>query len=92
MSQRIAPDQSIEAARGEGSAAGKWRTLIAVSIGAFILLLDISVVNVALPEIQTDLDAGFNDLQWVIDSYALTLAATMLIFGSLGDRYGRLAG
>ena len=89
MSQRIAPDQSIEAARGEGSAAGKWRTLIAVSIGAFILLLDISVVNVALPEIQTDLDAGFNDLQWVIDSYALTLAATMLIFGSLGDRFGR---
>jgi EmrB/QacA subfamily drug resistance transporter len=69
--------------------SGKWRTLIAVSIATFMLLLDVTVVNVALPEIQTQLGASFNDLRWVIDSYALTLAATMLIFGSISDRLGR---
>jgi EmrB/QacA subfamily drug resistance transporter len=68
---------------------GKWTTLIAVSIAAFMLLLDVTVVNVALPDIQDDLGASFNDLRWVIDAYALTLAATMLIYGSLGDRFGR---
>ena len=54
-----------------------------------MLLLDVTVVNVALPEIQRDLDSSFDDLQWVIDAYALTLAATLLIAGSLGDRLGR---
>ena len=68
---------------------GKWNTLIAVSIAAFMLLLDVTVVNVALPDIQRELGASFDDLRWVIDAYALTLAATMLIAGSLGDRYGR---
>lgn len=69
--------------------AGKWNTLVAVSIAAFMLLLDVTVVNVALPDIQRDLDASFDALRWVIDAYALMLAATMLISGSLGDRYGR---
>jgi EmrB/QacA subfamily drug resistance transporter len=67
----------------------KWRTLVAVSIATFMLLLDVTVVNVALPDIQTELGADFNELRWVIDAYALTLAATILIFGSLADRYGR---
>jgi EmrB/QacA subfamily drug resistance transporter len=69
--------------------ARKWWTLIAVSVATFMLLLDVTVVNVALPEIQRDLGAGFTELQWVIDAYALTLAATLLIFGSLADRLGR---
>jgi EmrB/QacA subfamily drug resistance transporter len=67
----------------------KWTTLIAVSIATFMLLLDVTVVNVALPGIQTDLGASFDELRWVIDAYALTLAATMLIFGSISDRVGR---
>ena len=67
----------------------KWTTLIAVSIATFMLLLDITVVNVALPEIQADLGASFDELRWVIDAYALALAATILIFGSLADRLGR---
>ena len=54
----------------------KWWTLLAVSIATFMLLLDVTVVNVALPEIQRDLGASFDELQWVIDAYALTLAAT----------------
>jgi EmrB/QacA subfamily drug resistance transporter len=67
----------------------KWWTLLAVSVATFMLLLDITVVNVALPSIRDDLDAGFTDLQWVIDAYALTLAALVLTAGSLADRLGR---
>jgi EmrB/QacA subfamily drug resistance transporter len=67
----------------------KWWTLIAVSVATFMLLLDITVVNVALPSIRKDLGASFTDLQWVVDAYALTLAALVLTAGSLADRLGR---
>ena len=69
--------------------ASKWWTLVAVCTGVFMLLLDITIVNVALPDIQRDLDASLSDLQWVIDAYALTLAALLLTAGSLADRFGR---
>jgi len=69
--------------------ARKWWTLMAVSVATIMLLLDITVVNTALPEIQRDLKASFTDLQWVIDAYALTLAAVVLTAGSLADRLGR---
>jgi len=67
----------------------KWRVLIVVCVAVFMLLLDITVVNVALPDIQKELNTSFTDLQWVVDAYALTLAATMLNAGSLGDLLGR---
>ena len=67
----------------------KWRVLIVVCVAVFMLLLDITVVNVALPNIQKELHTSFTDLQWVVDAYALTLAATMLNAGSLGDLLGR---
>jgi EmrB/QacA subfamily drug resistance transporter len=67
----------------------KWWTLIAVSVATFMLLLDITVVNVALPAIRKGLGASFTDLQWVVDAYALTLAALVLTAGSLADRFGR---
>ncbi len=67
----------------------KWWTLVLVSIATFMLLLDITVVNVALPDIQRELDASLSSLQWVVDAYALTLAAFLLTAGSLGDRLGR---
>jgi EmrB/QacA subfamily drug resistance transporter len=67
----------------------KWWTLLAVSVATFMLLLDITVVNVALPSIRQDLGASFTDLQWVVDAYALTLAALVLPAGSLADRLGR---
>jgi len=67
----------------------KWWTLIAVCTGTFMLLLDITVVNVALPDIQHSLHASFSDLQWVIDAYSLTLAAFLLTAGVVGDMYGR---
>jgi EmrB/QacA subfamily drug resistance transporter len=67
----------------------KWWTLAAVCLGVFILLLDITIVNVALADIQADLDASLSDLQWVIDAYALSLAALLLTAGSLADLFGR---
>lgn len=67
----------------------KWWTLTAVCIGTFMLLLDISIVNVALPAIQGALKSSFADLQWVVDAYALTLAALLLTAGSLADLFGR---
>jgi EmrB/QacA subfamily drug resistance transporter len=67
----------------------KWWTLVLSSIATFMLLLDITVVNVALPEIQRDLGASLSSLQWVVDAYSLMLAAFLLTAGSLGDRLGR---
>ena len=68
--------------------ARKWWTLLAVCLGMLMLLLDITIVNVALPSIAGDLGASFSDLQWTIDAYALSLAALMLVAGSLGDLLG----
>jgi MFS family permease len=67
----------------------KWRALIIVCVAVFMLLLDITVVNVALPSIQRDLHTSFTDLQWVVDAYALLLATCMLNAGTLGDLFGR---
>jgi MFS family permease len=69
--------------------ARKWWTLTVVSVATFMLLLDITVVNVALPSIRRDLGGTFADVQWVIDAYSLTLAALVLTAGSLADRLGR---
>jgi EmrB/QacA subfamily drug resistance transporter len=66
----------------------RW-TLVAVCVTTFMLLLDITIVNVALPRIQSSLNAGLTGLQWVVDAYALALAALILTAGALADRYGR---
>ncbi|MEA2301482.1 MAG: hypothetical protein QOE44_2017 [Solirubrobacteraceae bacterium] len=67
----------------------KWWTLIAVCLGTFMLLIDVTIVNVALPDIQKALGSSFSDLQWVIDAYSLMLAALLLTTGSLADLFGR---
>lgn len=67
----------------------KWWTLLVVCAATFMLLLDVTIVIVALPEIQSGLHGTFADVQWVIDAYALTLASLLLTAGSLADRYGR---
>ncbi len=69
--------------------ARKWWTLTAVCTGVFMLLLDITIVNVALPQIERAFGASLSDLQWVIDAYALTLAALLLTAGSIADLAGR---
>jgi EmrB/QacA subfamily drug resistance transporter len=63
--------------------------VLAVFLGTFMSLLDVSVVNVALPDMRVDLGAGFSTMQWVVDSYTLCLSALILSGGSLADRYGR---
>jgi len=75
-------------AAGPG-APHKWWTLVAVCLGTFMLLLDVTIINVALPDIQVALSSSFSALQWIIDAYALTLAALLLTTGSLADLYGR---
>ncbi len=67
----------------------KWWTLVTVCVGTFMLLLDVTIVNVALPKIQAGLGSSFTDLQWVVDAYSLTLAALLLTSGSLADLLGR---
>src|ERR1019366_2112177 len=64
-------------------------TLFVVSAGTAMLLLDVTVVYVALPAIGRGIHVGFDGLQWVVDAYALTLAATLLSAGVLADRLGR---
>lgn len=70
-------------------ARNKWWTLGAVCVATFMLLIDITIVNVALPDIAKDLGSSFTDLQWVIDAYALSLASLLLTAGSLADLLGR---
>jgi EmrB/QacA subfamily drug resistance transporter len=66
----------------------RWWTLGAVCVATFMLLLDITVVNVALPDIAKDLKSSFSDLQWVVDAYAVGLASLLLTAGTLADRLG----
>jgi EmrB/QacA subfamily drug resistance transporter len=67
----------------------KWWTLVSVCVATFMLLLDITIVNVALPAIERALHATFSDLQWVVDAYALALATCVLTAGALADLFGR---
>ena len=71
-----------------GSATGRW-VILATVLGSGLAFLDGTVVNVALPTIADDLDAGLSGLQWTLDAYLVTLASLLLLGGSLGDQYGR---
>jgi EmrB/QacA subfamily drug resistance transporter len=73
---------------GGGEDRGRW-TLVAVCATTFMLLVDITIVNVALPSVQRDLHASLTGLQWVVDAYAVSLAALILTAGALADRFGR---
>jgi EmrB/QacA subfamily drug resistance transporter len=75
--------------RQAGGMEKKWWTLVVVCAATFMLLLDVTIVIVALPTIQSGLHANFSEVQWVVDAYALTLASVLLTAGSLADRYGR---
>jgi EmrB/QacA subfamily drug resistance transporter len=66
----------------------RWWTLGAVCVATFMLLIDVTVVNVALPDIAKDLHSSFTQLQWVVDAYALGLASLLLTAGTLADKFG----
>ncbi|MGP4044405.1 MFS transporter [Streptomyces sp. 2A115] len=88
MAERTTRTPHQAAEPGAGGAGRVW-TLAVVCVATFMLLLDLTVVNVALPDIREDFDASFTSLQWVLDAYALGLAAVLLTAGSLADRLGR---
>src|ERR671936_953333 len=67
----------------------KWLTLVAVAFGLFMIMLDNTIVNVALPSIQRDLGIGISELEWVFNGYALTFGVLMLTGGKLADLLGR---
>src|ERR1043166_7253619 len=85
-------DGVMNSRKGAKSACGKiqrrW-TLAATILGSSMVFIDGTVVNVALPALQTQLNATVTDVQWVIEAYTLFLAALLLLGGSLGDRFGR---
>ncbi|MFF5294753.1 DHA2 family efflux MFS transporter permease subunit [Paractinoplanes globisporus] len=66
----------------------KWWPLVTVCLGTFMLLIDVTIVNVALPQMATDLSTSFNALQWVVDGYALALGVLLLGAGALSDMHG----
>ena len=72
-----------------GNPARKWWALVAIAASVLVVGLDLTVLNLALPTIATDLHASTSDLQWISDAYSLVLAAAMLPAGLLGDRFGR---
>src|SRR6516162_4776777 len=69
--------------------ARRWWALIAIAASLLVVGLDLTVLNLALPTIASDLHASTGDLQWISDAYSLVLAAAILPAGLLGDRYGR---
>jgi EmrB/QacA subfamily drug resistance transporter len=69
--------------------AMRWWTLMVLSISLVIIIVDDTIVNVALPTLQRDLDASASALQWIVDSYILVFAGLLLTLGTLGDRFGR---
>jgi EmrB/QacA subfamily drug resistance transporter len=69
--------------------ARRWKTLAVLSLSLFIIGLDNTILNVALPTLQAEFDASPSKLQWMVDSYLLVFAGLLLVFGTLGDRFGR---
>jgi MFS transporter, DHA2 family, methylenomycin A resistance protein len=67
---------------------GRRAVLVTMCVGYFLVLLDVTIVNVALPDIRADLGSGVDELQWVVDGYALALASLMLAGGTVGDVHG----
>jgi EmrB/QacA subfamily drug resistance transporter len=89
MTTRAVAEPRVASGRAPEAGARRWWTLGIVCTAIFMLLIDITIVNVALPAVQSDLGAGFTELQWVIDAYSLSLAALVLNAGSVADLAGR---
>ncbi|HWE64991.1 MAG TPA: MFS transporter [Chloroflexota bacterium] len=87
--QPTGPAASTWSGQQTTSGAHKWWALAAACFGLFMTLLDITIVNVALPSISSDLHANFADLQWVINAYTIALAVFLVTVGRLGDIFGR---
>ena len=78
----------LVAVSDERSAAVGLAPLLAVCCGYFMVILDVTIVNVAAPAIGRDLGASLTDLQWIVDGYTVAFAGLLLFGGALGDRWG----
>ena len=67
----------------------RWLVLVTMCLSLLLIVVDNTIVNVALPTIRTDLDASASQLQWIVDAYILVFAGLLLTMGALGDRFGR---
>ena len=67
----------------------RWLTLAVLCVSLLVIVIDNTIVNVALPTLVRDLGTSISDLQWVVDAYTLVFAGLLLTAGSLGDRFGR---
>src|SRR5688572_28223584 len=67
----------------------RWWTLLVLCFSLIIIILDNTILNVAIPTLARELDADTSELQWIVDSYVLVFAGLLLTAGSLGDRFGR---
>src|SRR5215203_5475857 len=67
----------------------RWRGLGVICVAMFISAMDMTIVNVALPDMSNDLDAGIGELQWVLDAFLVSLAGLLLVGSGLADRFGR---
>src|SRR5881398_2610975 len=85
MSTHILRSQS----RRASTLAGRWAPLPVVLAGTFMVVLDFFIVNVALPSMQSDLNASNGAIEWVVAGYALTSAVLLITAGRLGDQHGR---
>src|SRR5215813_6422546 len=72
-----------------GKARHRWAALALIVTAQFMVILDVAVVNVALPSIQADLGFSQSSLQWVVSAYAIFFGGTLLLGGRLGDLFGR---
>ena len=83
--QILAPDEAAD----DGVDPRRWLTLIILLLAAFMNLLDVSIVNIAIPSIQRDLNASYSDVQWALAGYTLAYALVLITGGRLGDIFGR---
>ena len=84
----LAPSMDVPAPSAATSTR-RWWVLAVLCLSLFLVVVDNTIVNVALPTLSTDLNAGTTELQWIVDAYTLVFAALLLAFGHLGDRFGR---
>src|SRR5437870_3964945 len=91
MSAALSPVLSPPRAEGPASRAfaRRWYTLAVLCLSLLIIVVDTTIVNVALPTFARDLHASTSGLQWIVDAYTLTFAALLLFAGAIADRYGR---
>jgi len=82
-------DHAIPADTGQAGYPRRWLAAIVLIVGALMDMIDVTIVNVALPSIRRDLHASATQLEWVVSGYMLAFAATLIIAGNLGDKFGR---